>query len=424
MVRSLFKYLKITYFRILESIAFYPVLLCVIFLLLAGVTTRIENVAFILKIKSKLPHLFISDYETSRSILTTLVGGILSLTVFSFSMVMVVLNQASTNYSPRLLPSLIANKKHQIILGFYIGTLLYCIFVLIILGANGSDSVGLSTMLAALFGVFCIGLFVYFIHNISTTIQINNIIDGIYNSSKKSLENRFKAQKLKTGLKVVDASDFKLIHSAKSGYFINFDSSLLTDDFKNQQLQIHILPYLNQHIWQGDVIAKVSKQLSDEAINALLFCFNISKNRHSGNEGISGLIKLMEIAVKAMSPGINDPGTSIEAINSLGKLMYKIVDFPEVNSSIDENSDLIIVTHNVRFDELLRVVVQPIRFYAKEDCSVLYQLIKSLKFIATNPNISLENKKCIITTLDLIRADSEKYIQNSNDKLALFKAFE
>ena len=188
MVRSLFKYLKITYFKILESIAFYPVLLCVIFLLLAGVTTRIENVAFILKIKSKLPHLFISDYETSRSILTTLVGGILSLTVFSFSMVMVVLNQASTNYSPRLLPSLIANKKHQIILGFYIGTLLYCIFVLIILGANGSDSVGLSTMLAALFGVFCIGLFVYFIHNISTTIQINNIIDGIYSSSKKSLE--------------------------------------------------------------------------------------------------------------------------------------------------------------------------------------------------------------------------------------------
>ena len=73
---------------------------------------------------------------------------------------------------------------------------------------------------------------------------------------------------------------------------------------------------------------------------------------------------------------------------------------------------------------MLRVVVQPIRFYAKEDCSVLYQLIKSLKYIATNPNISLENKKCIITTLDLIRADSEKYIQNSNDKLALFKAFE
>ena len=114
MVWSLFKYLKITFIRILESIAFYPVLLCVIFLLLAGVTTRIENVAFILKIKSKLPHLFISDYETSRSILTTLVGGILSLTVFSFSMVMVVLNQASNNYSPRLLPSLIANKKHQI----------------------------------------------------------------------------------------------------------------------------------------------------------------------------------------------------------------------------------------------------------------------------------------------------------------------
>lgn len=407
----------------MESIAFYPVLLCAIFLLLAGVTTRIENIAVVLHVKSKIPHLFISDYETSRAILTTLVGGILSLTVFSFSMVMVVLNQASTNYSPRLLPSLISGKKHQIILGFYIGTLLYCIFVLIILGANGSDSVGLSTMLAALFGVVCIGLFVYFIHNISTTIQINNIIDGIYKSSIRSLEKKDKEQKNATGLKAVDSTDFKPVLSSKSGYFINFDTTLLSDDLKNQPLQIHVLPYLNQHIWQGDIIAKVSKQLSDEAIADLLFCFNVSTDRHSGNEGISGMIKLMEIAVKAMSPGINDPGTSIEAITCLGKLIYTYVDFAKVNSVLKENSDLILVTQNISLEEMFRVVIQPIRFYAKEDCAVLYQLIKALKFVATNPNISVEDNKCVAAELEVIKTDVEKNIQNNSDKLQLLKAF-
>ena len=135
MIRNITKFLKKNYQDIIQSIAFYPMIISLGFLLLALGSLQFENLEIVSAIKKKIPYIFIEDYETARSILSTIIGGIISLTVFSFSMVMVVLNQASSNFSPRLLPSLISNKRHQIILGFYIGTLLYCIIILTALGA-------------------------------------------------------------------------------------------------------------------------------------------------------------------------------------------------------------------------------------------------------------------------------------------------
>lgn len=425
MIRTLLKFAKQLYSKVLKSIAFYPVLLAIVFFSIALLILKIENLAVISDIKEELPYLFISDYETARAILTTLIGGIISLTVFSFSMVMVVLNQASSNFSPRLLPNLVSNKKHQLILGVYIGTLLYFIFILIAIGAEGieSDSIGLSTMLAAIFGVVCVGLFVYFIHNISTAIQINNIIDRIYSSSSKSLEKSYEKQQSRVALRYSESNGFKSILSNKTGYFSGFYLNLMTENLKNSGYQFNILPYLNQHIYEGDVIAKVSEHLTDEEVKELLFCFTISTNRHDGDEGISGLIKLSEIAIKAMSPGINDPGTAIEAIVKLGKLLYKTVAFANATSHKMEQKNVIIVTHNISVDELLRIIIQPIRFYAKEDCLVLFQLIKSLQYVLRNPKISIDNKHSLETELNNLKADIQRFIANEADQKKLVEAF-
>lgn len=425
MIKTVIKFVKQIYSKVLKSIAFYPVLLAFVFFVVALLILKIENLEFIKDLKKELPYLFISDYETARAILTTLIGGILSLTVFSFSMVMVVLNQASSNFSPRLLPNLISNKKHQLILGIYIGTLLYSIFILIALGAEGieSNSIGASSMLAAIFGVVCVGLFVYFIHNISTAIQINNIIDRIYKTSSKSLNNTYEEQQAKVALRYSESKGFKPIISNKAGYFNGFDISLMTETLKENENQLNIVPYLNQHLYEGDVIAMVENSLEEHDEKALLFCFNISSNRHDGDEGVSGLIKLSEIAVKAMSPGINDPGTAIEAIVKLGKLLYQTVAFANATSHKIENKNMIIITHNIAIDELLRITIQPIRFYAKEDCLVLFQLIKSLNYAMRNPNISIDNKKSIEKELENLKSDIQHNIKNEDDKNKILKAF-
>jgi uncharacterized membrane protein len=426
MFKTVIKFFKKKYHDVVHSIAFYPVLISLVFLLLAIGGLQIENLELISTLKNKIPYLFIEDYETARSILSTIIGGILSLTVFSFTMVMVVLNQASSNFSPRLLPNLVSNKKHQIILGIYIGTLLYCILILISLGAYGIDSksLGLSTMLAAILSLVCIGLFVYFIHSISRAIQIHNIIDRIYYSTSKYLEKRLLDQKKnKVVLRAINTENWTTITINKTGYYRGFDTSLLKDSLKEKHNQIEVLPYINQHIWKGMPLLKIKDAVADDERDNLIFCCNISSDRHEGNRGVTGMIKLMEIAVKAMSPGINDPGTAIDAINKIGQLLDEFLKFPAISSKSVADNNLIITENTISAKELVRIIIQPIRLYAKHDNSVLFVLVKSLQFIATNPHVSTDNKAVIITELEALKFDIDKNISNQQDKNNLLELF-
>ena len=364
------------------SIAFF-------FAAIAGLS--IEQSELVVSIKENVPYLFIQDYETARSILSTIIGGILSLTVFSFSMVMVVLSQASSNFSPRLLPGLISNSRNQIILGTYIGTLLYCLIVLISLGAYGvdSNSLGLTTMLAAILGMVCIGLFVYFIHGISTAIQIHNILDRIYKTCDSFLDSELSIKNTnKVALEIIDTDGWSEIKSDKSGYFREFDIDLLHESFKNSSNQIALLPYVNQHIWKGSSIMKIKADVTEEERENLLFCINISNDRHEDDQGIGGLIKLMEIAVKAMSPGINDPGTAIDSINKIGGLLAKFLQFPNITSEALAGRQCILIKHGIPASELLRILIQPVRLYSKHDGSVLYELIRALQYVRQGHNIA------------------------------------
>lgn len=425
-MKAILKIIKSTYRRVLQSIAFYPVLLSGMFIIIAFVALGIDVSQFVQSIKKKIPFLFILDFETARSILSTFIGGILSLTVFSFTMVMVVLSQASSNFSPRLLPGLISNKRHQIILGIYIGTLLYCTIVLISLGAYGLDSnvLGLSTMLAAIFSVACIGLFVYFIHSISNAIQIHNIIDGIYKNCISYLEDELEnCNSEKTALQFIETDDWKVLRADKTGYFRGFDTDLMVNSLKEKENQIEIIPYLNQHIWRGYPAIRVRENVTDEERKNLIFCLHISSDRHEDDKGVGGMIKLMEIAVKAMSPGINDPGTAIGVITKLGELLSKFLQFPKITSESLPEKKLVLIKNRILAEELMRLVVQPIRLYAKKDSAVIYELIEALRFVEKSPNLSKDNKLAVATEIKALRADIEKNIDNEIDKQRVLKKF-
>lgn len=425
-MRKILKYLKTVYKNIIRSIAFYPVLISILCTIFAALALTAENWEIIKSVKKSIPYLFIEDYETARSILSVFIGGIISLTVFSFSMVMVVLSQASSNFSPRVLPGLISNSKHQIILGTYVGTLLYCIIILTSLGAQGIDAntMGLSTMFAAVLSVICIGLFVYFIHTISGAIQIHNIVEKIYTKCNIYVEAELEDSKnSKIALHYIDTTNWNVLYSDTTGYFRGFDCRLLKDSLKAKSNQIEIIPYLNQHIWEGTPILRYKEDVSADDSKNLLFCNDISSDRHEDDKGIGGMIKLMEIAVKAMSPGINDPGTAIDIILKLGRLLRKFLQLPNITSQLAEDGNYILVRNYITGNELMRIIVQPIRLYAKEDSAVLYELIRALQFIAKAPNISDANSEIIAKELNSLKDDCINHIKNENDLKLLLEIF-
>ena len=408
------KFLKKLYRQILASIAFYPVLISFGFLIFGFIITSVESVEVVNELKEKIPYLIIRDPDVAQTILSTMIGGIFSLTVFSFSMVMVVLNQASSNYSPRLLPGLISNKKHQIILGVYIGTLLYNVLILISLGASdiSKNSVGLSTMIAAIFGIVCVSLFVYFIDTISKSIQIYNIVDKISANSYNFLEKKIEKQDESSG----ESQWWRVIRSNKTGYYKGFDSSLMSDYFEENKNVLEILPYKDQHIWEGMPIMRIKEKVPDDELKSLLLCFHFSPDKNEYNSYTGGMIKLMEVAVKAMSPGINDPGTAIDAVTKIGPLLdksFKI--FPKTAEYLYDDK-LKLIKNNVTPDELMRLIIQPIRQYAKQDSSVMYVLINTLLYIKNDNSVLTQGRIAVNRELELVRKDITESIFNEGDR--------
>jgi uncharacterized membrane protein len=198
----------------------------------------------------------------------------------------------------------------------------------------------------------------------------------------------------------------------------------MPDSLKENENQVEVLPYLNQHIWKGDPILNLKNELSKKDIEHLIFCMNISSDRHEDDKGIGGMIKLMEITVKAMSPGINDPGTAIAAITKLGTLLSKFLQYPQFTSEPFAEEKWIIIKNHVPAEELMRLVIQPIRLYSKTDSSVMYELIVALQFVLRDPDISKNNKEVVKNELLALSADIEKNIDNDFDKKRILKLFE
>lgn len=418
-MKNILSLAKRIYNKIVYSIAFYPVLISAAFFLLAWISLFIEDFEIVNTFKKNVPHLIIQDRETARVILATLVGSILSLTVFSFTMVMVVLNQASANFSPRLLPGLISSKGHQIILGIYIGTLTYCMIILISLGAYGVDSTsfGLSTMLAALFGVICVGLFVSFINSISKAIQIHNIIDRVTRYSADNLSQQLEQKAYKEPYGENDHRHIGQVLKMKStGYYRGFDLSLISDKLLQKAILLEILPFEDEHLWEGAPLLAIVGNLEEEDEKAIRLGFQISANREEGNSSMGGMIQLMEVAVKAMSPGINDPGTAINVINRLGVLMSTALQVPDKIYITNDDHPLKIIGNTISCETLMASIVQPIRHYSKKDSSVVTELAKALKFMKSNANITEHKRRIVSLELAALQRDVELYMDNERDR--------
>ncbi|KAA1242553.1 DUF2254 domain-containing protein [Aquimarina sp. RZ0] len=426
-MKSTLKFLKRIKSAIFHSIAFYPILISAGFFFLAIILLFVENLEVTNALKKEVPYLLVQDNETARTILSTLFGGILSLTVFSFTMVMVVLNQASSNFSPRLLPGLISNKKHQIILGFYIGTILFSILVLMSLGAYGSstNAVGFSVMVSAVLGAFCIGLFVYFIHSISQAIQIHNIIDKIYASSTKLLEKEKQEQKENSSEDQNTSCQYwKTIPSKKTGYYRSFDITLLQDSLKSKENTIEIIPYADQHIWKGDPVLGIKEPISEEELASLHICLYILSNRHEDDSGVGGMIKLTEVAVKALSPGINDPGTAINAISKLGQLVEQALKIEPKTILGIADCEITVIHNKISALELMRIVIEPIRVYAKTDSTVSYELLSALIFIRKSKEMHPDYAEAVQNEIIALGNDLKKHISNNQDLKRILELLE
>lgn len=411
------------YLEITSSIAFYPSLISVLLLLLSILLLSVETAETTTFFIDNFNYLVISDPDTARSILGTLIGGILSLMVFSFSMVMVLLNQASSNFSPRLLPGLISDKSHQIVLGTYMGTIIYNIIVLISIVSDSDEYTinGLSILGGIILGVVCLGMFIFFIHSISTGIQINNILDRIYTQTKKRLDHLIDLEKGEHKALKLDQGEWLDFKCDRAIYYQGIDVAGMQEALKELEVNVKIIPFKGQYVLPNTVIMSYDKELSKEEQERLNGYVVYSNNHQAKDNYILGIKQMTEVGVKAMSPGINDPGTAVMTVDYLTELLALRMQLGDKEIHSHDDSEYIIELATVNFDDLLYQLLAAYRQYCKHDIILMEKIIAMLKYLKKQKADTDSYYDSIDNQLDIIRQDYQSNIENSSDKEKLDK---
>jgi len=405
------------YRRVLESIAFYPSLIAFLFFISAFISHWIEKLGATKWMIDNVPQLVINNADTARTLLSTFIGGLFSLTVFSFSMVMVILNQAASNFTPRLLPGIISSKRHQIVLGFYIGTILYCILILLTILPDGNAYTlpSFEILLCIIFAIICLGLFVYFVHSVSQDIQVNTILSRLMRDTADRLKLLDEQEERHREQQKLNTEDWQEIYSEKSGYFRGIEKETLMNVAEEEDTVFELLPINGTYVLKGNPILRSKEPLGDEAKKDALSCIKFGNKEVVRDNYIVGFKQITEIATKAMSPGINDPGTALNAIDYLTHLFALRMKINDSVFYIDKSDVTRISLNALDFKDLLYQTVSQLRLYSKEDPSVMRRLLEMFNKLEFSPCEEEHFKESIATEKELVLQDAEENIKNSAD---------
>ncbi|WP_181296599.1 DUF2254 domain-containing protein [Pseudomonas sp. Q2-TVG4-2] len=407
--------------RIRESIALYPVLIPAVYFVIAMLVFAFESTSIAAPLREKLPPGLV-DADNSREILGTLITGIISLTVFSFSMVMVVLNGAAARLSPRVLPGLVSDTRNQVILGIYLGSIVYYLLMIGALNKNDPASIpALGLLLALLFGMLCMALFVVFIRSVSQSIQVDWILSRLYNGASANLDKR--RRRIAGVADIPDTTDWWCLPSARPGYLREVNERRLGKMLRKRDLIAVIQVEPGFFLIEGHPLIKFSEPLSDEEANEALDCFDFHDNEFAGANVSYGMRQISEIAVKAISPAINDPGTAMRAVNLIGVLLKRLGGVPPFDAGCMDEGRPRLFYPQMAMQRLLQSVIAPIRIYGGHDPQVLITLLQCLKnALHGNPNEA--QLQALHDEVQALREDADAKVENPRDRRAVNEVLE
>ncbi|MEO6188513.1 MAG: DUF2254 domain-containing protein [Ginsengibacter sp.] len=374
---NLTKWFRVYYNKITQSIAFYPAIIAVGFLLLSWVMLEIDFSPWGKQLKADFSWISLKDASTARSILSTVAGAIISLTVFSFSMVMIVLNQAASQMSNRVLSSMIENRFQQVILGIYIGTIVYALFLLsTIRDINSGIYVpALSVYLLIALTVIDIFLFIYFLDYVTQSVKFETIIERVQKQTMATMKKRF--EEIKEEPFSWSQLPFVELSSPESDYFQGVDEKKLLQIAREKNLHISFLCKRSTFLLKGIVFMNVYAKgsIDEECKNDLLATTDFFKGQPIDKNADYGFTQLAEVAIKALSPGINDPATAVIALHSLFELFeYKLYhNTPSTMMDVEGVSRIYIPYSS--FEDMFEKCIRPIWNYGRKDQYIQKALI-------------------------------------------------
>lgn len=408
------------YHRVTGSIAFYPTLIALGLGILCIVSIVLE-MTWLQSYKENLDLGLVKNAENARLILGTLVAGVISLMVFSFSMVMVVLNSAASSLSPRVIPGLISSRSHQVVLGVYLGTIINSLMLISTIQEGDDINVpSLGIFFALGLGIVCLCLFVYFIRSISLSIQVDFILGRVYKQTLVQLQQRRERQELHPAADWPNESACVTICARRSGYFKALNTSAALALLEEQDARMTVQVHYGFFVMPGHPLIRLDQPMDERCVEQLLDCFDFYVEEYAHRHFFFGYKQIIEIAVRALSPGINDPGTAIKAIDMMAALFAERMNLPDHDVAPEQGKPRIYF-RELDLHHMLQMAFGPLRSYGRSDLQVLLTLLQACKnLLYCAPDI--ESERVLLRHAKAIVEQAEGSLEGALDRAAVAEA--
>ena len=331
--------------------------------------------------------LFLSraDPQVSQVILAGIAGSIMTVVSIVFAILLMTLTLASMQFSPRIIVNFARDRVTQWTLGIFLGTFLYCMAALPAAHSLPQPFAPVATVTVAIFlAIACVALLLFFIHHISQAISVNHIVARIASETELVIDDvmplaRREARLERSGEDGLNAWDTPIL-STVSGYIRFVDTRRLVDLAAASHVKVRVVRRVGQFVPAGTPLLMVYKpeRLSLEGMSQLRGAFDFGPSRTLQQDIEFGVLQIVDIALKAISPAVNDPTTAISCVDHLSRLVIRFIsrEMPEP-LLYDLKGAARVYIQWIGLDRLLDSAFEQIRMYSKADIAVSMRLLRA-----------------------------------------------
>jgi uncharacterized membrane protein len=337
--------------------------------------------------------LFLSraDPQVAQVILAGIATSIMTVVSIVFAILLMTLTLASMQFSPRIIVSFARDRITQWTLGIFLGTFLYCMAALPAAHSLPRPFSPVATVVGAIvLAIACVGLLLFFIHHISHAISVNHIVDRIASDTERVIDELMPVARrngrIETGDGAEPGSWETPVLSETSGYIRFVDLSRLLALATTSHVKLHVARRVGQFVPAGAplVMANKGEPMSADARAQVRAAFDMGPSRTLQQDVEFGVLQIVDIALKAISPAVNDPTTAINCVDQLGRILIRFASRETPEPLLyDMQGAARVSIQWIDLERLLDSAFEQIRMYAKADPAVSLRLLRSYGDIAS-----------------------------------------
>jgi uncharacterized membrane protein len=351
-----------------------------------------ETIGFELKWITGL--VYVDSPEGARSVLSTIASSMITIAGTIFSLTMVVFSLTSQQFGSLVLSNFMRDRGNQFVLGTFTATFLYCLLILrTIRGVEDSIFIPhISVLIGLGLAILSLAVLIYFIHHVSDSIRSSTVIDRVADSLNETIDDMFPVHIGKNAREANKAPDEEPplpdferegheVRARQSGYLQLIDDEWLMDIAEKHDLVIRLHCHPGNFIMHSNVLAEIwsPRPISRRVDEDIRETYVLGSKRTHQQDVEFLFEQLVQIAVRALSPAINDPITAMMCVDRLGEGISELSQ-RQIPSRYryDDEGNLRVITQPITFKGIIELAFTQIRHYGAGDIRVVDHLLDTI----------------------------------------------